>query len=170
MNVHEFLGVLNSMDFTTRYWDLCDRFPFKPDSDSLRGTKKDVLIALTEAGATPRYCSADRSYRVDEEQIGDLLWWGLFVKQRSGLELLIVGEGSGQRAGGNFAVLAYEARRHADPTFSRDRFKGPPPYPRPVHGNPEDLRRIATEFVRLLRLIKTALRMHHERGQTPTNE
>jgi hypothetical protein len=160
MNQQEFLALLNSVEFTDRYWLLCDRFPFKPGSDFFRGTKKDVIAALEEIGASPKYCKIDRSYRVGEERIGEFLWWGLFVKQRSGgLELMVVGESGDERVGGNFAVLAYEAKRFADPTFSRDRFKGPPPYPRPhYNGNTDELRAIAKEFVHLFSAVKDAVR------------
>jgi len=105
----------------------------------------------------PRYVS--RTFTFEEENIGDFTWSGIFVKQRNGVELMISGESNDTALGSNFAALAYEARRLADPTFVRDPFEGPAPYPRPdPNGNVAALREIVKQHVLLVRSIKDALR------------
>ncbi len=84
----------------------------------------------------------------------------MFSASRTGyLELSIGGVGPVDTIGSNFAVLAYDAKRHADPAFSRDRFgSGPPPYPRPVHnGNLGSLRDIVSGFLSLLSEVRNSL-------------
>jgi hypothetical protein len=72
---------------------------------------------------------------------------------------MFAGESPDGAIGSNFAVLAYDAKRLADPTFARSAFSGPPPYPRPDHnGNPAALKAIVKKFVRLVRDVKAALR------------
>jgi hypothetical protein len=69
------------------------------------------------------------------------------------------GQAKNARVGSNFAVLAYDAKRLADPSFERHRFAGPPPYPRPDHnGDPDALKAIVKEFVVLVCEIKEAIR------------
>lgn len=95
----------------------------------------------------------------EREVIAGIEWCGTFMKQRNGLELMIDGESDDDRIGSNFAVLAYDAKQLADPSFERDPFTGPPPYPRPDHnGDSTALKAIVKEFVSLLRSIKSAIR------------
>jgi hypothetical protein len=157
MTETEFLTLLNTIDFPRRYWELCDRHPLDPSVVGYSGRKEDILAAFRDMGITPRY--RDRTYTCEEEQIGGFLWSAHFCKQRSGLELLFDGESKGACIGNNFAGLAYDAMKLADPSFERDRFSGPPPYPRPAHnGDPATLKAIIREFVTLVRLIKDAIR------------
>jgi hypothetical protein len=159
MTEPEFLSLLNTIEFPRLYWELCDRFPLKPTIVGFSGRKEDILAAFQEMGVTPQYDSRDRSFVCEEEQIGDVVWSGVFCKQRHGLELLIGGESPEVRLGSNFAVLAYDAKRVADPTFERNAFSGPSPYPRPDHnGDPATLKAIVREFVVLVRIIKEAIR------------
>ena len=106
------------------------------------------------------YDPGDRLFTCEEERIGDFVWHGAFCKQRkSGVELMFSGRSRDAHLGSNFAVLAYDAKRLADPTFKRERFTGPPPYPRPAYnGDPVALKEIVKEFVGLVRLIKDAIR------------
>jgi hypothetical protein len=160
MNNEIFLHKLNSINFSERYWALCERYPLVWSDNYGKGTKKDVLIALEEAGAKVVYHSVDRSYEIEPELIADYLWSGLFVKQKSGgLELVVSGKRESERVGSNFAVLAYDAKQASDPNFERSSFGGPPPYPRPFYnGDPVLLKSIAKEFVFLYREIKIALK------------
>ena len=159
MTKTEFLSLLNAVDFPRRYWQLCDRFPIQPAVVKRSGRKDDVLAAFREMGIAPKYDYRDRSFTCEEEQIGSFVWSGVFCKQRNSLELLFGGESRDARLGSNFAVLAYDAKRLIDPTFERNRFSGPPPYPRPDHnGDPAALQTIVKEFVVLVRLIKEAIR------------
>ena len=165
MTETDFLWLLNGLDFPQRYWGLCERFPVGLTGQANLGRKEDILAAFAEVGVEPRYDSRDRSFAFEEERIGDFTWSGIFAKRRSGVELMIGGESKGARLGSNFAVLAYEARRLADPTFSRDPFHGPAPYPRPdSNGDPAALREIVKRHVSLVRSIKDALRRHPEAG------
>jgi hypothetical protein len=156
MTEPEFLALLNSIDFPRLYWELCDRFPVRAGTDS-RGRKEDVVTAFREIGIIPR---CDRqTFTIEEENIGDFVWSGVFVMQRHGLDLRFEGAAGSQYLGSNFAVLAYDAKKLADPAFERDRFCGPPPYPRPDHnGDPAALKEIVKQFVELVRLIKNKLR------------
>jgi hypothetical protein len=159
MTETDFLSLLNGVGFPQRYWEMCDRFPVRPIGQANVGRKEDILAAFAEVGVEPRYDSRDRSFEFEKEQIGDFAWSGVFAKQRSGVELMIGGESKFATLGSNFAVLAYQAQRLADPTFVRDPFKGAAPYPRPGHnGDPAALREIVKQHVLLVRLIKDALR------------
>lgn len=152
----DLLTVLNAVDFPRLYWEMCDRFPLHP-SELKQGTKADFLAAFRDVGITPRYES--QTFTFEEEEIAGILWSAVFIKQRYGLELRLEGSGGNESLGSNLAVLAYEAKKLADPNYKRDMFNGPPPYPRPDHrGNPIVLRGILDEFVRLIRLIKDELR------------
>jgi hypothetical protein len=159
MNIteREFLELLNSIEFPRLYWELCERFPVRPGGVANQGLKEEILAGFREMGIDP--CCDSRTYTVEEERIGDLTWSGVFVKQRHGVELMIEGISETAVLGSNFAVLAYDAKKLADPSFERDRFSGPPPYPRPDHnGDPVALKAIVKEFVKLARLIKDKLR------------
>ncbi len=162
MTDEDFYKILNSFSFTDKYWALCDKYPSSGELIySYKGTKKDVLEALKEAGAEVKYHSVDRSYVIDPEIIGGYEWSGNFVKQRSGgLELMITGRNAeANYVGSNFAVLAYKAKQFEDPSFERGPFGGPPPYPRPdYNGDPSTLKMIAKDFVCLYREIKDNLR------------
>jgi hypothetical protein len=155
----EFLSLLNTIDFSTRYWELCDRFPIDPSEDYRTGSKVDILAAFAEMDVSPKYSSTFRTFECEEEQIGDFLWFGVFTQQRHGVELFFGGRTNDKRVGSSFAVMAYKARQLGDSTFKRDRFSGPPPYPRPNHNfDPEALRAIVKEFIVLVRKIKDAIR------------
>lgn len=156
---HEFLSLLNTIEFPRRYWELCDRFPIDPSVVGHTGRKEDILAAFAEMGVTPKYLSKYRAFECEEEQIADFLWRGVFTQQRHGLELSFGGGANGKGVGSNFAVMAYDAKQLADPSFKRDQFTGPPPYPRPNHnGDTEALKTIVKEFVVLVRAIKDAIR------------
>jgi hypothetical protein len=160
MTDQDFLSLLNSIDFPRRYWELCDRYPIRGISMQGSGWKEAILAAFREMGVVPKYDSRDRSFACEEERIGDYVWSGLFCKTRkSGLELMFSGQSGDSHLGSNLAVLAYDAKRLADPTFTRDRFTGPPPYPRPADNHDlVELKMVVKEFVVLVRLIKDALR------------
>jgi hypothetical protein len=158
----EFLTLLNAIEFPRLYWELCERFPIEPAIVGFSGRKEDILTAFQEMGVTPNCDSQGRSLACvcEEEQIGDVVWSGVFCKQRHGLELSFGGESEGEYLGSNFAVLAYNAKKLADPAFERNPFSGPSPYPRPDHnGDPAALKAIVKEFVVLVRRIKEALRL-----------
>jgi hypothetical protein len=166
----DFLSLLNSIDFPRHYWDLCDRFPFAPNGNASSGRKKDILAAFAEMGIIPRYYSrGNPCFTFEEEQIGGFIWHGAFVEQRhGGVELCFTGKSGESVVGSNFAVMAYDAKRFADPTFQRDKFKGPPPYPRPVHnGDPIALREIVKAHVALVREIKLAIKRKEAGNQEP---
>jgi hypothetical protein len=153
----ELLDLLNSIDFPQQYWDLCDRFPVRPTGQANLGRKNDILAAFAESGVTPRY--VENCFIFEEERIGDITWSATFVKQRHGVELMFDRASSASHIGSNFAVLAYEAKRRSDPMFHRDRFQGPPPYPRPGHnGDAAVLKDIVKSHVLLVRAIKNAIR------------
>jgi hypothetical protein len=159
MTGEEFLWLLNSIDFPRRYWELCDRFPIRATGLLERGWKEAIVDAFQEMGVVSRYDARDHSFECEQEQIGRLVWSGLFSKQRYGVELAFSGDSSAGHVGSNLAVLAYDAKRLADPTFQRDKFVGPPPYPRPAYnGDVVILKEIVKEFVRLVRLIKDTIR------------
>jgi hypothetical protein len=160
MTPTDFLTLLNGIDFPRRYWELCARFKLDSSVVGFTGRKEDILAAFREMGIIPEYNSRFGTFICEEEQIGDFSWSAVFCKQRHGLELVISGESKESRLGSNFAVLAYDAKRLADPMFERDQFSGPPPYPRPDHnGDPAALREIVKEFVRLVRRMKDAIRL-----------
>jgi hypothetical protein len=160
MTETDFLLLLNRIEFPRRYWELCDRIRVGPSGQANLGRKEDILAAFAEAGVKARYVSRDRSFMFEEEVIGEHTWSGLFVKQRHGVELMISGTSKDARVGSNFAVLAYNAKRLADPNFERSPFGGgPPPYPRPdPGGNPAAWREVIMEHVQLVRMIKDELR------------
>jgi hypothetical protein len=152
-----FLRLLVSIDFSAKYWALCDRFPLVPGS-SYSGTKQQVLAAFEASGVSPRYDSRDRSYEFELERIGGIQWSALFAKKRSGPELMFSGVGSEGYIGSNFAVLAYDARRLEDPGFFQNRFSGPAPYPRPSVSSDTELEALVREFVGMVREIEQAIR------------
>jgi hypothetical protein len=155
----EFLALLNGVEFPRRYWELCDRFPVRPTDSTYQGRKEDILAAFRDVGVVPRCEDRGRLFIIEEEKIGDLTWCGVFCKHWNGLELMIEGQSDTTGLGSNFAALAYDTRRLADPSFHQDRFRGPPPSPRPAHGgDPAALREIVKEFVNLVRLVKDGLR------------
>jgi hypothetical protein len=160
MTETDFLSLLNRIDFPRRYWELCDRVHSTPSGHANLGRKADILAAFAEAGVTARYDSRDRSFEFEEELIGGLTWSGLFVKQRHGVELMIFGTSKDATVGSNFAVLAYNAKRLADPDFERSPFGGgPPPYPRPAPGSDAAaMREVVKQHVDLVRMIKDELR------------
>jgi hypothetical protein len=160
MTDQDFLSLLNSIDFPRLYWELCDRFPIRPVGLRHPGWKEAIIAAFTEMSIVPEYDPGDRLFTCEEEQIGDFVWHGALCKTRkSGIELMFSGQSQKIHLGSNFAVLAYDARKLADPTFKRDPFSGPPPYPRPAdNSDPIELKEIVKEFVILVRLIKDAIR------------
>lgn len=167
MTENELLSLLNDIGFSDRYWAFCDRFPIDASGTRKSGRKEDILAAFNEVGVTPECHALNSSYVCDREIIGGMEWSGVFVKQRSGLELIIDGESQDWRLGSNFAVLAYDAKQLADPSFKRDPFKGPPTYPRPDHnGDSAKLKEIVKEFLALLRAIKSAIRSRYEGEQS----
>jgi hypothetical protein len=168
MTDREFLSLLNSIDFPRRYWELCNRYPIRAHSSRESGWREAIFAAFQEMGVVPKYDSRDHSFACEEEQIGHYVWSGLFCKtRRSGLDLMFSGQSGESHIGSNFAVLAYDAKRLADPTFERDRFAGPPPYPRPAdNGDLGELKEVVKEFVILVRLIKNAIR----EGQTGSKD
>jgi hypothetical protein len=166
MTERAFLSLLNRIDFPRRYWEVCDRIRFGTSGQANLGRKEDILAAFAEAGVKARYDSRDRSFKFEEEVIGDLTWSGLFVKQRHGVELMISGTSTDARVGSNFAVLAYNAKRLADPAFERSPFGGgPPPYPRPdPGGDAAAMREVVKQHVDLVRMIKDELRRQPTAG------
>lgn len=157
MTSADFLSLLSSIGFPQRYWELCASYPLRPDENVRRGRKEDVFGAFFEVGVTPRRYPDD-AFEFEVEQIGEITWSGVFVKQRSGgVELMINGESNGTVVlGSNFAVLAHEVRLQSDPSFVRDQ-----PYPRPEHnGDPIALREIVKQHVCFVRWIKDAIRRH----------
>lgn len=160
MTETDFLSLLNRIDFPRLYWELCDRIRLGPGGQANLGCKEHILAAFAEAGVKARYDSRDRSFEFEDERIGDFTWSGIFVKQRHGVELMISGTSDSARLGSNFAVLAYDAKRLADPGFERSPFGGgPPPYPRPdPGGNPAAMREVITQHVQLVQMIKDELR------------
>lgn len=130
MTSEAFLKILVSIDFSEKYWALCDRY--SSDFTNLyNGQKTDVLAAFRALNIEARYDGRDRPYAFEVGKIGEIEWSALFVKQRYSQELMISGLGPDGRLGSNLAVLAYEAKRVADTSFSRSPFSGPAPYPRP---------------------------------------
>ncbi len=166
MTETDFLSLLNRIDLPRLYCELCDRIHFGPSGQANLGRKEDILAAFAEAGVKARYDARDRSFKFEEELIGGLTWSGLFVKQRHGVELMISGKSKDAKVGSNFAVLAYNAKRLADPTFERSAFGGgPPPYPRPdPGGDPAAWREVVMEHVQLVRMIKDELRQQAAAG------
>jgi hypothetical protein len=155
----DLLSLLNTIEFPRLYWELCDRFPIRASCGRDSGWKEAILTAFGEVDIVPAYHSNDRSFICEQEQIGDIVWSGVLCKQRYGLELLFGGESKDTHLGSNFAVLAYDAKRLAYPAYMRDRFIGPPPYPRPAYnGDLAALMEIVKEFVALIRLIKDVIR------------
>jgi hypothetical protein len=104
----DLLRVLNSVSFPERYWDLCDRFPLDANGLPRRGRKEDVLGALRDLCVAIDYDKRDRSYVVERERIDATTWWGVFVMQRGGVEMLLASDAG---LGSNFAALARSARR-----------------------------------------------------------
>jgi hypothetical protein len=154
------IAILSLTRFPEAYWSLCDRHPTLLSANPSRPMKKQELIsAFDSAGTKPRYDARDRSLTLDLGKLDNRAWEGVFSAQRSGfLELALFGKGEHDTIGSNFAVLAYDAKRHADPNFSRDRFNGPPPYPRPAHnGQVHQLVEIVRGFLELLGDAKAAL-------------
>jgi len=160
MTDQDFLSLLNSIDFPRRYWELCDRFPIRAIRPQKSGWKEAILAAFGEMAIVPEYYPEDRLFTCEDEQIGDFVWHGALCKTRqSGIELMFGGQSRDRHLGSNLAVLAYDAKRLADPTFERNPFSGPPPYPRPADNNdPVELKEVVKEFVVLVRLIKDAIR------------
>jgi len=156
----EFLSLLNAIDFPRLYWELCDRFPLlRPGLERPSGWKEAILAAFQEMGVKPRYDPDERCFIFEEEEIGGFNWDGALFMQRNGVELTFGGQAQDAHLGTVLAVLAYDAKRLADPTFKRDRFAGPPPYPRPAcNGDLATLKEIVKEFVSLVRLVKDAIR------------
>jgi hypothetical protein len=155
----DFLLLLASINFSRRYWDLCERFPSKSITSASAGRKDDIVAAFTSMGITPRYDSRGPSFTFEEEKIGGFLWVSTFVKQGRSAELIFFGKYNGSTIGSNFAVMAYDSKRFADPSFQLDRFNGPPRYPRPVHnGDRLAICEIVKEHVLLTREIKGAIR------------
>jgi hypothetical protein len=155
----KFLALLNAIEFPRLYWEFCDRFPPRPGYRTPSGWKETIIAAFQEIGVNPRYDRNDRGFIFEEEQIGTFTWDGMFCMQRNGLELIFSGQSRDQHLGTSLAVLAYDAKRLADPAFKRDQFSGPRPYPKPSYnGELCALKDIVKEFVVLVRLIKDAIR------------
>jgi hypothetical protein len=157
MATEHLLRILLSIDFPEKYWDLCDRHSSSAEN-AYSGQKAEIVSLFRALNVEPRYDARDRSYVIETEKIGKVEWSALFAKQRAAQELMIAGVGPSGRIGSNFAVLAYEAKRLADPSFTRSPFSGPPPYPRPQVANAVALESLIQEFVMLVRQIKVALR------------
>jgi len=167
MTQADLIVVLSKTQVPEAYWSLCDRhLPMPSVNPSRSMTKQELVSAFEVAGTKPRYDARDRSLTLDLGRLDDRAWEGVFSAQRSGLlELALVGKGEHDTIGDNFAVLAYDAKRHADPSFSRDRFNGPPPYPRPAHnGDPNRLAEIVRGFLKLLSDAKSALEAASKRS------
>ena len=159
MTCDRFLEVLNSIDFSRLYWEFCDRFPYKPGL-SVSADEEEIEAVFKELRCDYVFDSRDRSFTVEEELIGDTTWHAVMTGR---IEMLIAGRSPASQLGSNFADLAYEAKRKADPTFKRDPFKGPPPYPRPCwDADPVSLREIVSQFLKLVRLIKNELRKRNQ--------
>jgi hypothetical protein len=160
MTDNEFLSLLNTIDFPRVYWELCDRFPLRPGRPPNPHWREAVSAAFREMGIVPRYNSSEQLFTCEDEQIGNYVWSAALWQQRhGGLELTFGGQSGRTHVGTSLAVMAYEARRLADPTFKRDQFTGTPPYPRPAHNaDLAALRKIVKEFVSLVRLMKDAIR------------
>lgn len=144
-------AALASAGFDERYYALCERYPAGPKRRGVSATKDDVATALRQAEARYTYDPRDRSFRIDPRQVNGLAWHGLFVKQQGGaLDLILHGEAPdapSYTAGGSFALLAEHVARSRG-TTPRDTAR----YPRPCYNNdPELLRAIAADFVRLYR-------------------
>jgi len=104
----------------------------------------------------------------ENETIAGVRWSALIVRQKSIIECMFAGKAGGRLVGSNFAVLAYEARQAADPTFKRESFKVPARYPRPHHrGSPDNLKEIVVQEVALVRLIKDEIRRRANEGNSP---
>jgi len=157
MTTEALLRVLLSINFPEKYWALCDRYSSSP-TVVYSGQKTEVLAFFRALNVEPRYDARDRSYAVESEKIGGVEWTALFAKQRSSQELILSGVGPNGSVGSNFAVLAFEAKRLEEPSFSRSPFSGLPPYPRPQVANAAALEGLVQEFVLLVREIKAALR------------
>lgn len=155
----EFLSLLNAVDFPRLYWELCDRFPVGLGPARPLGWKEAIIAAFQEMGVNPRYERSERYFVFEEEEIGGFTWHGSLFMQRYDVELIFSGQSQDAHLGTVLAVLAYDAKRLADPTFKRDRVTGPPPYPRPAYnGDLAALKGIVREFVSLVRLVKDAIR------------
>jgi hypothetical protein len=150
------LRLLADQDFSAKYWALCDRHP--NTSSVYRAKKEDVLEAFAGLGVKTKYDGRDRSFVIEAEEIGGMRWDGLLALQRHGPELMVGCTGPQGRVGSNFAVLAYEAMRVSDPSFSRSSFSCPAPYPRPFPAGKDALVAVVTEFVELVRSIELAVR------------
>jgi len=157
MTTEDLLRTLLTIGFPEKYWELCERYSSAATS-SYAGQKAEVLALFRALEVEPRYDARDRSYELPAEKIGELEWTATFAKQRTSQEFLISGVGPNVRVGSNFAVLAYEAKRLASPTFSRSPFSGPPPYPRPQAADSAALAGLIREFVALAQDINAALR------------
>jgi hypothetical protein len=161
MTQADLLAVLGASGFPEHYWALCARHPYAATGQMHRSlTKQEIMAAFTSLGLEPRYDARDRSITIDLGGFGGRTWQGVFAASRSGgLELIMAGSGEQDRIGSNFAVLAYDAKRHVDPSFFRDRFgDGPPPYPRPSHnGQSDKLADIVGGFVDLLASAQEAI-------------
>jgi hypothetical protein len=135
---------------------------------SYQGRKGDILEALAGMGIKPAYDKRDRSMTFEDETIAGVRWSALIVRQNSIIECMFAGKAGGRLVGSNFAVLAYEARQAADPTFKRESFKAPARYPRPHHrGSPDNLKEIVVQEVALVRLIKDEIRRRANEGNSP---
>src|SRR4051812_48788772 len=106
MNKADLLTALNSVSFPERYWDVCDRFPLDLRGPPGTGRKEDVLGAFRDLSVGVDYDKRDRSYVVERQQIDATTWWGVFAKQRGGVEMLLA---SNAGLGSTFASLARDA-------------------------------------------------------------
>ena len=165
----EFLSLLNTVEFPRLYWELCNRFPTGVGPARPPGWKEAIMVAFQEMGVNATYEYSERYFICEEEKISGFIWHGSLFMQRYDVELIFSGQSQSTHLGTNLAVLAYDARTMVDPTFKRDRFAGPPLYPRPAYnGNLDDLSGIVREFVSLVRLIKDAIR--RQEGKIGENE
>jgi hypothetical protein len=166
MTQADLLALLNCISFSDRYWAICDRYA--PDLSKLvpKALSKQALIeAFQPSGVATNYDSRDRSISIDLGAASGRSWSAVFNASGTGLlEFSLVGRNQSGMIGSNFAVLAYDAKRITDPSYTRDRFsKGPPPYPRPSHnGDLTALSAIIEQFIEIVRDISAALRSERE--------
>jgi hypothetical protein len=160
MTKQEFLCLLNSVEFPRLYWEMVDKFPLRAVSRPDHRWKDAIAEACSEMGIVPKYDPEDRLFTFEEEQIGDFIWDGAIRKTRkSGIDLFFSGRSRDSHLGSDFPVLAYDAKKFADPTFTRNPSAGLLPYPRiPDNHDSAELKEIVKEAVALVRLIKDAIR------------
>ena len=177
----DFYEKMNDVNFSQNYWNFCHGFDLE-DSPQRRllygvstigktgvggwGTHDDVINFFETEGEAFIYKKKDRSFNLTPIKAGNITLKPVYISERYGPYLAVnldieTGEfltDSGLFVGGDLAIIAFESRAHADPSFTENSYSPlAAPYPRPFPRNVKELQIVLKHFLELRDLIRAAV-------------